>query len=255
MVEALNRTSTGLGQRIKSLPDGAQGDAMLLKLARSSLASRDAVRAADLAETLLARKDVSNGHQVLGDAWYIQGEQLKAVEQWHASLAADPKNANALMSLADFNSDRNNHAEAVEYLGQILATHPDDTAALFARGTALYELKRMKESEADLARALALKGDTGAPLALYYLGLIQKDKGNLQGAAEFLRRYLQWGYRQGRLTPVEADVHFALADIYKGLQLPDLADQQRKAGETLKQRLQQSAQSTREAIFDYLRKR
>jgi tetratricopeptide (TPR) repeat protein len=159
------------------------------------------------------------------------------------------------MSLADFNSDRNNHQEAVQYLGQLLAIHPDDAAALFARGRAFYELKRDKESEVDLARALSLKGETGAPLSLYYLGLIQKNKGNLQGAAEFLRRYLQWGYRQGRLTPVEADVHFALADVYQGLKLPDLAQQQRTAGEALKQRLQQSAQNTREAVFEYLHKR
>jgi hypothetical protein len=96
--------------------------------------------------------------------------------------------------------------------------------------------------------------DKAQPVALYYLGLIQKDKGNFQGSAEFLRRYLQWGYAQGRLTAVEADVHLALAEVYTQLKLADLADQQRKAGEALKTRLAAAASAQRKAVIDFLQK-
>ncbi len=253
-LEAMDRVSTGIVGRLEDLPQGAQGNAVLLRLAKSALAARDSIRAADLGEALLARGDASDGHQVLGDACAIQREQLKAVEEWHKSLEADPENVNALMSLADFNSDRNNYAEAEEYLSQALRIRPADPATSFARGRVLYFLQRYPESEKDLAQAIALKGDAGAPLALYYLGLIQKEKGNLQGAAEFLRRYLQWGYQQGRLTPVEADVHLVLAEVYTGLKLPDLADQQRKAGEALRARLTEASRSQRQAIMEYLQK-
>ena len=139
-------------------------------------------------------------------------------------------------------------------MSQALSVHPDDPGILFARGRALYLLKRYPESEKDLVRSLAREGDEAAPLALYYLGLIQQQKGNPEGAAEFLRLYVQWGYRQGKLTAVEADVHLALADIYTGLKLPDLADQQRKAGEALKTRLKESAREQRRAYIDFLRK-
>jgi len=253
-LESMDRTSTGLSTRLASLPPGKQGDEQLHRLAQAALETRDAIRAADLGETLVARGDASRGHQVLGDACAIQREQLKAVQEWHLALQADPKNADALISLSDFNSDRGNYSEADAYLTQALAIRPGDPAALYARGRVRYLLKRYKESEADLAQALAQKGDTGAPLALYYLGLIQKEKGNLDGAAEFLRRYLQWGYQQGKLTAVEADVHLTLADVYRGLQLPDLADQQRKAGEMLKDRLAESAKSQRKAFIDFLKK-
>ncbi len=228
-LEAMDKFSTGLAQRLEGIAPGAEGNAVLLRLAQSALAVRDSIRAADLGEALLARGDASNGHQVLGDACAIQREQLQAVAEWHKSLEADPENVNALLSLADFNSDRSNYAEAEKYLSQAQRIRPEDPGTSFARGRVLYFLKRYPESEADLARSIALRGEAGAPLALYYLGLIQKEKGNLQGAAEFLRRYLEWGYQQGRLTPVEADVHLALAEIYTGLKLPDLAYQQRKA--------------------------
>jgi len=253
-LEQMDKYSTGLAARLADLPEGAAGNAVLLRLAESALGARDAIRAADLGEALLARGDASNGHQVLGDACAIEHEQLKAVEEWHKALQANPENVNALMSLADFNTDRSNFAEAEKYLSQALRINPDDPSASFARGRVFYFLKRYRESEGDLARAITLKGDAGAPLALYYLGLIQKEKGNLTGAAEFLRRYLQWGYQQGRLTAVEADVHLALADVYTGLKLPDLADQQRKAGEALKTRLAESARTQRQAIMEYLQK-
>jgi len=253
-LEQMDRYSTGLAARLTGLPEGAAGNAVLLRLAQSALGARDAIRAADLGESLLTRDDASNGHQVLGDACAIEHEQLKAVEEWHKALQANPENVNALMSLADFNTDRSNYAEAEKYLSQALKILPDDPGASFARGRVRYFLKQYRESETDLARAITLKGDAGAPLALYYLGLIQKDKGNLTGAAEFLRRYLQWGYQQGRLTPVEADVHLALADVYTGLKLPDLADQQRKAGEALKTRLADTMRTQRQAIMEYLQK-
>jgi tetratricopeptide (TPR) repeat protein len=253
-LQKMDEFSTGLPARIAGLPDGAPGNATLIGLARSALRVRDAIRAADLAEAVLARGDAANGHQILGDACAIQREQLKAVQEWHQALAADPANVNALLSLADFNMDRTNYADAERYLSQALHIRPDDPDLLFARGRVLYLLKRYPESEKDLARSLAREGDEEMPLALYYLGLIQQQKGNLEGAAELLRRYLQWGYRQGKLTAVEADVHLALADVYRGLKLPDLADQQRKAGETLKSRLAESAREQRRAYLDFLLK-
>jgi len=253
-LDQMDRVSTGLAGRLEGLPEGAAGNTVLLGLAEAALAARDAIRGADLAEALIARGDATDGHQVLGDACSIQHEQLQAVAEWHKALQADPANVKALMSLADFNIDRRSYEEAEKYLDQALQLRPQDPSIMFALGRVLFYLKRYPESEKDLAQAVTLNGDAGAPLALYYLGLIQKEKGNLQGAAEFLRRYLQWGYQQGRLTPVEADVHLALADIYTGLKLPDLADQQRKAGEALKTRLSAAAATQRQAIIEYLQK-
>ena len=177
-----------------------------------------------------------------------------AVEEWHKALQADPTHAATLLSLAAFNADRRNFAEAEDYLTQDLAAHPKDASALFARGRARFQLKKYREAESDMVQALANSGEAELPMALYYLGMIQKEKGNLTGSAELLRRYLEWGYAQDRLTPVEADVHLALADVYKGLNLPDLSEQQRQAGESLKSRLKKAADAQREAIFDHLQK-
>ncbi|MCI0658450.1 MAG: fused MFS/spermidine synthase, partial [Acidobacteria bacterium] len=139
-LEAMDKFSTGLAQRLEGIAPGPEGNAVLLRLAQSALAVRDSIRAADLGEALLARGDASNGHQVLGDACAIQREQLQAVAEWHKSLEADPENVNALLSLADFNSDRSNYAEAEKYLSQALRIRPEDPGTSFARGRVLYFL-------------------------------------------------------------------------------------------------------------------
>ncbi|HEU5181179.1 MAG TPA: tetratricopeptide repeat protein [Candidatus Polarisedimenticolia bacterium] len=254
ILEAMDKTSLGLADRIEGLAQGAAGNETLVKTARLALVAHDAVRAADLGEALVARGDAADGHQILGDACYLRQEQIMAVEEWHKALQADPAHGATLQSLAAFNADRRNFAEAESYLTQDLAAHPKDASALFARGRARFQLKKYREAESDLVQALATAGESEVPMSLYYLGMIQKEKGNLTGSAELLRRYLEWGYAQDRLTPVEADVHLALAEVYKGLNLPDLSEQQRQAGETLKSRLKKAANAQRDAIVDYLKK-
>jgi len=114
-------------------------------------------------------------------------------------------------------------------------------------------MKRYDEAEKDLVKALVAEGEKGAPMSLYYLGLIQKEKKNLPGAVEFLRRYLLWAYRQQRLTPVEADVHLVLAEIYEAIHFPELAAEQKKAGEKLKERLKAVGAEKRKILLDMAR--
>ncbi len=250
--EALDRFSTGLADRIAGLPEGAEGNSLLLGIAAAALATGDAVRAADLAETLLAGGDAADGHRLLGDAHYLRKEQIPAVEQWHKALEADPENAGALKSLAGFALDRGNFTGAEEYLRKALEVAPSDPEILFLHGQTLYYLERYRESEEDLAKALVAKGESGAPLALYYLGLIQKGKGNLVGASEFLGRYLQWAYGQGNSTPIEAEVHLALADVYDELGFTEQAREHRDAGEALKKRLEERIREREDAVMEMM---
>jgi tetratricopeptide (TPR) repeat protein len=159
-----------------------------------------------------------------------------------------------LVSLADYQVTRENYALAEEYLRRALATAPDDPNLRYYHGRALYYQKRYRESEADLVRALEDAGPEKMPLTLYYLGHIQKEKKNHTGAAEFFRLYLEWAYREGRLTAVEADVHLALAEIYGVMNLPDLAEQQRVAGETLRRRLEAVGEARVQALSEYLKR-
>ena len=253
-VEAFDRFSTGLADRIAGAPEGAQGDALLLRIARAAVATGDSVRAADLAEALLARGDAADAHQILGDAHYLRMEQIPAVAEWHKALEADPKNVNALKSLAGFSSDRQNYSGAEQYLRAALEVDPSEPEILFHHGRALYYLKRLQESEADLVKALLAKGESGAPLALYYLGLIQKEKGNLFGASEFLGRYLRWAYQQGNPTPMEVEVHLALAEIYSAMGFTEPAEEQKKAGEALRKRLEERVKSREKALLEMLAK-
>ena len=225
---------------------------MLLRIARAAIATKDAVRAADLAESLLARGAAADAHQVLGDAHYLRLEQIPAVEEWHKALKADPKHVPALRSLAGFSWDRENHEVAERYLREALEVEPADPEILFQHGRALFHLKRYPESEADLVKVLLAKGESGAPVALYYLGLIQKGKGNLAGASEFLGRYLQWAYQQGTPTAMEAEVHLVLAEIYSALGFPGPAKEQKEAGEALRKWLEERARSREKAAMEML---
>jgi spermidine synthase len=78
-LEAIDRFSTGLPGRIEGVAEGKEGDAKLLAIARVALGMGDAVRAADLAEALLARGNAADGHQILGDAHLLRREQIPAV--------------------------------------------------------------------------------------------------------------------------------------------------------------------------------
>ena len=252
-LEAVDRFSTGFAERLAGVKEGKEGDALLLKIARASLAIGDPIRAVDLGEALLARGQAADGHQILGDANYLRHQIITATEEWHKALEADPRNVNALVSLADAQIDRQNFQGAEEYLRQALAIEPSSSVLRYQHGRALFNMKHYAESEKDLVKALAAEGEDGAPMALYYLGLIQKEKKNLPGAAEFLRRYLLWAYRQQRLTPVEADVHLALAEIYEAIHFPELAAEQKKAGEKLKERFKAAGEAKRKILMDLAR--
>jgi spermidine synthase len=248
----LDRFSTGLGARIAPLPEGAPGNQRLAAVAQAAIDAGDAVRAADVAETLIARGDAADGHRFLGDAHYLRREQLSSVAEWHKALEADPRNVHTLLSLADYASDRRNYEGAEQYLKAAVGIAPEDPSVLFNHGRALFYLNRYPESEAVFKKVLVHEGENSAPLTLYYLGLIQKEKKNPEGAAEFLRRYLQWAYAQGRLTPVEEEVHLALSDVYVAMKLPDLAEQHRKAAEALEEKLKENSKSREKALIEML---
>ncbi|HEV8337335.1 MAG TPA: hypothetical protein VGR67_13035 [Candidatus Polarisedimenticolia bacterium] len=251
-LEEMDRFSTGLGARIAPLPEGPRGNERLAAVAQAAVDASDAVRAADLAETLIARGDAADGHRFLGDAHYLRHEQLSSVAEWHKALEADPRSVPTLLSLADYAADRQNYQGAELYLKTAVGIAPEDPSVLFNHGRALFYLRRYQESEADLKKVLVHEGEKSAPLTLYYLGMIQKEQKNPEGAAEFLRRYLQWAYAQGRLTPAEAEVHLALSEVYLALKLPDLAEQHRKAAEVLQEKLKENAKSKEKAWIEML---
>jgi hypothetical protein len=53
---------------------------------------------------------------------------------------------------------------------------------------------------------------------------------------------------------VEADVHLTLAEVYAGLGLKDLAEEQKKAGEALKKRLEDLARAQEKTMLETLGK-
>jgi tetratricopeptide (TPR) repeat protein len=126
--------------------------------------------------------------------YYLQGRILAAKNQPEAALssfnqaiAADPKSAETLVAIAELDSSRNRHADAVALLQKALKASPDDLSVL---RHLVVEATKAGDAQAsrDAASALSEKSPDN-PDDLYLAGaaLLQE---NAAGASTVLEKYV-----------------------------------------------------------------
>ena len=108
--------------------------------------------------------------------------------------------------------EEKNYAMAVVSFERALTLNPNSPTTLSKLGVSLLLQNKKKEGEDILNKAIALRA--GEPLARRYLGWLEEERGNLNGAA---RHYLA-ALTGGLLPPSRlTDIHLALGRIYSAL--------------------------------------
>ena len=171
---------------------------------------------------------------------------LKTAQKLH-SLVPDDLRSTYLLALALFGV--RNWEEAKPYAEQVLAVHPDDREM----NLILVDIAFNHERNLPIARKhvdICLKQNAGDPGALYYLGMIQKMEGDVNGAIQSLAKSVAsnpknadaqgalgaLSLQAGELTravaaleqavllaPEQAQNHYQLALAYSRAGVPDKA--------------------------------
>jgi tetratricopeptide (TPR) repeat protein len=122
----------------------------------------------------------------LGTKFYSLPDEKGVVAQAEKALAADPKNPDLLLKLAQAQVSVWQDREAVATLTRALELKPNDAVLLTERGHRELPLREFARAEADLDRASRI--DPNRMEAWYHLGLARYFQGKFSPAAEAFRR-------------------------------------------------------------------
>jgi tetratricopeptide (TPR) repeat protein len=125
----------------------------------------------------------------LGTKFYSLPDDKGTVAEAEKKLAADPKNPDLLLKLAQAQIAVWQDREAVATLTRALAVKPNDAALLTERGHRELPLREFARAEADLNRASEI--DPKRMEAWYHLGLARYFQGKFAAAADAFRKAVE----------------------------------------------------------------
>jgi tetratricopeptide (TPR) repeat protein len=159
-----------------------------------------------------------------GTKFYSLPDEKGVVAAAQKSLAADPKNPDLLLKLAQTQASVWQDREAVEILSRAIEIAPQDAALYIERGHRELPLREFGKARADLDRAIQL--DPKQLDAYYHLGLAHYFLGEFAPAAEAFQHAVElapntdsrinstnWLYASLRRANKPADAVAALAVI------------------------------------------
>ncbi len=138
-----------------------------------------------------------------------------AISRLKEVMKRDPKNTDALVTLAGIYRVDNQFSEAVAAYTQVLGLLPPDDASSWRiynyRGIAYDHLKQFDKSEMDFRKALVLSKDD--PSVLNYLGYSMIDRGiNLDEALGMVKKAVSLKPNDGYITDSLGWAYFTLRD-------------------------------------------
>ncbi len=136
-----------------------------LGLLAAGMVASVAVGAAPMGDDLLKPLSVRMGTQAA--AALAKGDANAAIDAWEAALAADPRNVQAYVGIAQGYEKLGLPGKAVKYYREALQLNPQDIGALEGQGKALIARGAMARAQVNLARIKALcKADCSAATRL-----------------------------------------------------------------------------------------
>lgn len=129
-------------------------------------------------------------HNDLGTHLLSQRKFGEAAAEFRRATEIDPKAFNPRLNLGIVLVEQKQFAEAVTTLRDALALQSDSAAAILYDGLARKGMKELEGAERQLLLAYNLGGAPFAT-ALFHLGQIYADKGDIKRAREALEQYLR----------------------------------------------------------------
>lgn len=145
-------------------------------------------------------------HFELAKLYQVQGENLRAIEQYEVVLKIDPHYATAHFNLATVLMRQGDMENARKHFELGLESFPESTVGLFNFGVFLFQQGELAEAKKRLRRAASL--DPSLPQIHYQLGLV------LKGLKEFAEAGSQF-QETLRLNPRDAHAAEQLNSIEK----------------------------------------
>ena len=167
----------------------------------------------------------------LGSVYAGQEQYKEAAEAYAQVLKLDASDDVARLARVKALLALSQDEEALPLTADYLSRHPTDAEGWYLQGLANRRLARYPSAEEALLRAAALTA-RGDYKVQYNLGLAQAKLGKLAEAKGHLEQ-------AAALQPTEADAHFQLISVYRGLGDAARAKEQQDIFERLKARQQQ----------------
>jgi Tfp pilus assembly protein PilF len=145
-------------------------------------------------------------HEVLGDAYRVEGRIEEAIEEYKRAIEIDPRRAGPYIGLGHAYKKKGLIEEAISYYEEAVRVEPDSAWAHNVLGNAYREEGRIEEAIAAYEKAIEIE-----PYHVkWYLPLAElyKSKGMAGKALEGYGRALA-------IKPDDPDVHNALKSFYR----------------------------------------
>jgi tetratricopeptide (TPR) repeat protein len=174
-----------------------------------------------------ARQLVAEGLKLLSSArdlpelWLLEAQFWAEEQQWDAALQALteaekgwPGSARVLSSRSGILWETGRRDEAIAVLESAFARHPDDLEVAFALANRLIAAKSPKRAREVLSRASYLASSPSSRSRWLMVEAI-----SFQSEGQFARA-LQYYQSAARITPNQAETHYAVATVLEALKRP-----------------------------------
>ncbi len=192
--------------RVKRTGDGAEGSSIAVVTLQAPPEARKAwekgMKALDTGKWAQAEKDLRRAvtiHPEYASAWSALGEALselsrptEARDAWGRAIQADPNYVKPHVLLAQLAIREGKMEDAVAITGRALdARYTQSVPVYFYNAVANLALRRLEAAEKSARRAVELDPSHHVPKAELLLGTVLAAKGDRQGAAEHMKKYLE----------------------------------------------------------------
>ncbi len=178
------RAAVNLNRAVRAAPHDARGWYAIGELHADTGRKTDAIL--DFQKAIAIDPDLPDAYNSLGSVFAETGKRQDAENAFRSALRVQPDLADAQANLGLLLASKDDLAEAAYHLERALTAKPDNTTARCNYAITLVRLNRPDEAEKQLE--LALQTDANMAEAHLDLGIILAGKGEVNGAAEHLRK-------------------------------------------------------------------
>ncbi len=164
----------------------------------------------------LYQSDFASGDAMAGDYYLKLADYYNAEKFYVRGLQKDTAMNYARLNLSVVYNATGKNNEALKVLQDALLTDPKNDRIYFNMALLYNEMKNTVKAEESLAKAVALKSQN--PRVYYNYGLMMQKNGNTKKALAMLEKGLN-------LSPLDADLNYALCGLYLQLNQIDKAKQ------------------------------
>lgn len=161
------------------------------------------------------REELAQEYYNLGNAFFELRDYEQSYRYYRRAIALSESIPAAGYNLARLHMEREEHAQALAVLDEILDSDPENTLVRETRAYVLYQLGNSAAARSEYRDLLA--SSPGRRRAAYNLGLLEMDAGEYTRATEVLVEYLPFAEDDEEYRWLLSDAHFHAGENERAL--------------------------------------